>query len=140
MEFKDIAAVSGKGGLFKIINPTRSGVILETLDVEKKKLVVGASAKVSVLAEIGIYTTNNDGSEPLEKVFQKIHQEFEGDTGLKGSSDGDELRAFMKFVLPEYDEERVYVSDIKKVVQWYHLLVIEAPELLTKKTEEEKKD
>jgi hypothetical protein len=130
MEYKDIASVSGKGGLFKIVNPTRSGVILESLDQEKKKMVIGAQAKVSVLSDIAIYTTDQSGSVPLAEVFQKIHTAFNGDTGLKGSNDPEELRAFMKYILPDYDEERVYVSDIKKVISWYHQLVIEVPELL----------
>jgi hypothetical protein len=137
IEFKEIATISGKGGLFKIVNPTRTGVILESLDDKKKKLIVNGHAKVSILAEISVYTTDEDGVVPLEEVFQKIHAEFDGDTGLSSSSDPDELRAFLKFVLPNFDAERVYVSDIKKMVSWYGVLVREAPELLTTKEEKE---
>jgi hypothetical protein len=135
IEFKEIATISGKGGLYKIINPTRTGVILESLDDKKKKLIVNGHTKVSILAEISVYTTDEDGVVPLEEVFQKIHAEFDGDTGLSSSSDPDELRAFLKFVLPTFDAERVYVSDIKKMVSWYGILVREAPELLTVKEE-----
>ncbi len=131
IEFKDIATVSGKGGLFKVVNPTRTGVILESLDNKKKKLVVNGHTKVSILAEISVYTTDEDGVVPLEEVFQKIHAEFDGDTGLSSASDPDELRAFLKFILPAFDQDRVYVSDIKKMVSWYGILVREAPELLT---------
>ncbi|MEM8893747.1 MAG: DUF5606 domain-containing protein [Bacteroidota bacterium] len=136
IEFKDIATISGKGGLFKVVNPTRTGVILESLDEKKKKLIVNGHTKVSILAEISVYTTDEDGVVPLEKVFQKIHAEFDGDTGLSSSSDPDELRSFLKFILPTFDQERVYVSDIKKMVSWYGILVREAPELLTEAEEE----
>ncbi len=130
MEFKEIATVSGKGGLFKVLNPTRSGVILESLDEKKAKLIVNANSKVSVLHEISIYTTDAEGTVALEEVLRKIHKEFKGDTGLNKNSDGDELKAFLKHVLPNYDSERVYVSDIKKLVNWYSILASEAPEVL----------
>ncbi len=132
MDFSEIASVSGKSGLFKIVNPTRNGVILESFAEPKKKMVVGMSAKVSVLSDISIYTTDGEGSVPLEQIFKKIHEEFSGDTGLKGNNDNEELKSFLKFILPNYDESRVYVSDIKKLVSWYHTLVEVAPELLNK--------
>jgi hypothetical protein len=140
MEYSDIASVSGKGGLFKVVNPTRTGVILESMDAEKKKLVVGMNAKVSVLSEISIYTTDEEGSVPLEVVMRKIHSEFNGDTGVDKNSDSDELKSFLQHVLPNYDDERVYVSDIKKLVTWYSLLVKLVPELLEEKKEEEPSD
>ncbi|MDH5607948.1 MAG: DUF5606 domain-containing protein [Cyclobacteriaceae bacterium] len=134
MDFSELASVSGKSGLFKILNPTRAGVILETLDGTNKKLVVGMNAKVSVLSDISIYTNDGDGSVPLKDILQKIHVEFKGDTGLTKTSDGEELKSFLKFVLPNYDEDRVYASDIKKLVAWYHQLVDVAPEVLTSET------
>ena len=136
MEFSDIASVSGKGGLFKIVSPTRTGVILESLDEHKKKMVASVHNKVSVLSEISIYTTDSEGAVPLEEVMRKIHQEFDGDTDLDKNSEADELKSFLKFILPDYDESRVYTSDIKKLVNWYNLLVVEAPEVLEKKKEE----
>ena len=139
MELKDIASVSGKGGLFKILSPTRTGAVLESLDDQKKKMVVGTHSKVSVLSEIAIYTNDTEGSKPLAEVLQKIHKEFNGDTDLDGSSTPDELKAFLKFILPEYDEARVYASDIKKLVSWYGILVKVAPEILTAKEEKPKK-
>ncbi len=129
MEFKEIATVSGKGGLFKILNPTRSGVILESLDEKKTKLIVNANSKVSILHEISIYTTDSEGTVALEEVMRKVHKEFAGDTGLTKTSDNEELKAFLKHILPNYDAERVYVSDIKKLVNWYGILVQEAPEV-----------
>jgi len=135
MEFSDIAAVSGKGTLFKIINPTRTGVILESMDDDKKKMVATMHNKVSILSEISIYTTDAEGATPLEEVMRKIHDEFDGDTDLDKNSSPEELKSFLKFVLPEYDENRVYVSDIKKVVSWYAQIVERAPEVLSAKTE-----
>ncbi len=117
-----------------MLKPTRSGVIVETLDDQQKKLVVGANQRVSILQEVSIYTTGPEESVPLEEVMRKIHAEFEGDPGVD-TSDGDELKAFLKHVVPNYDTKRVYVSDMKKLVNWYTLLVANAPEVLTKENE-----
>src|SRR5690606_33265740 len=74
--------------------------------------------------------------EPLESVMQKIEAEFQGDLGLDANPDDSELRAFMKHILPEVDEARVYTSDIKKLITWYKLLRTQAPEVLQKAEEE----
>ena len=136
MDFSDIAAVSGKGVLFKIVQPTRTGVILESMDELKKKMVATMQNKVSILSEISIYTTDSEGAVPLEEVMKKIHSEFDGDTDLDKNSSSEELKSFMKFILPDYDEARVYVSDIKKVVSWYDQIVKRAPEIFEEKKEE----
>ncbi|MEM6735932.1 MAG: DUF5606 domain-containing protein [Bacteroidota bacterium] len=135
MDFKDLAAVSGKGTLFKIISPTRTGVILESLDEHKKKMVASLHNKVSVLSEVSIYTKDEKGATPLEEVMRKIHEEFNGDTDLDKNSSPEELKSFLKFILPNYDESRVYVSDIKKLVSWYDQILKQAPDLLNKKEE-----
>ncbi|MEQ8238499.1 MAG: DUF5606 domain-containing protein [Cyclobacteriaceae bacterium] len=138
MDLSQIAAVTGKSGLYKVVSPTRSGVILEAMDGTNKKLVASMSNKVSILSDISIYTTDEDGATPLSDVMMKIHSEFDGDTGLTSSSDSEELKAFLKFILPEYDEARVYVSDIKKLVTWYNLLSKDHADLFVEeKTEEE---
>lgn len=145
MEFSDLASVSGKGGLWKVLKPTRTGVVLEALDGSNKKMVANMHSKVSILSEISIYTTSSEGTIPLEEVMRKIHAEFDGDTGLSGNSSPDELKSFLKFIIPDYDEDRVYVSDIKKVVNWYTLLnkvaseVFEATEKKGETGEEETK-
>jgi hypothetical protein len=140
MEFSDIASVSGKGGLFKILSPTRTGVILESLDEHKKKMVATIHQKVSVLSEISIYTTDGEGAVPLEDVMRKIHVDFAGDTDLDKNSDSEELKSFLKFILPNYDESRVYISDIKKLVNWYNQLVVEAPDVLEAKKEDKEEE
>jgi len=138
MNFGEIAAVAGKGGLFKVLKPSKAGVILESLDDKKAKMVVGADARVSILSEISIYTHTQEGSTPLIEVMRRIHEEFEGDTGLDKNSDGDELKSFLKHILPDYDEDRVYVSDIKKLVTWYNQLAQIAPESFMEEQAEEK--
>lgn len=137
MKLSELASVSGKGGLFKVLAPTKTGVILESLDEQKTKLVANANHRISLLHEISIYTTTKEGTVNLQAVLKKINSEFGNDPGVDGDSDANELKAFLKSVLPEYDEDRVYVSDIKKLVRWYASIVKYAPEVLT---EEEKKD
>jgi hypothetical protein len=131
MTLAEIASISGKGGLFKVIAPTKSGVILESLDETKTKLVATTSHRLSLLHEISIYTTTKEGTVPLEEVLKKMHVEFGDDLGVDGNSDATELKSFMKAILPIYDENRVYVSDIKKLVRWYDTILKFAPELLT---------
>jgi len=140
MDFNEIATVSGKGGLFKILAPTRGGMILESMDNLKKKLIVNMNSKVSILGEISIYTTDTEGAKPLANVMKKIHKEFDGDTGVSSSSDAEELKSFLKFILPDYDEDRVYVSDIKKLANWYMILSTDYPELFNTPTEDQKED
>lgn len=130
MDISEIASVSGKSGLYKILKPGKAGVVLESMDAAKTKIVAGASHRVSVLHEISIYTTTKDGTIPLIDVLQKINEQFGSDLGVDGESDATELQAFMKSVLPEFDQQRVYVSDIKKLIKWYGILAKEAPEVL----------
>lgn len=140
MELSEIASIAGKGGLFKITKPTRSGVIVESLDEKKQKLVASASNRISILKEISIYTTDQEGSVPLESVLKKMNEDFDEDLGVNSSSNPDELKAFMKHIVPEYDQGRVYVSDIKKLISWYNILYKEAPEVLKAANGENKEE
>ncbi|NOT75953.1 MAG: DUF5606 domain-containing protein [Cyclobacteriaceae bacterium] len=139
MELKDLASVSGKGGLYKILKPGNTGVLLESLDEAKSRMVASASNRISLLEEISIYTTTKEGTIPLGDVLKKIKKEFNNDTGVDINSDPSELKAFLKSVLPEYDENRVYVSDIKKLVRWYGVILQYAPEILEESKKEESK-
>ncbi len=138
MNFKDIATVAGKPGLYKILKPTRSGVVLESMDEKKAKLVAGMAQRVSILSDISIYTLTEEGAEPLESVMKKIEAEYKGDTGVDATSSEGELRAFLKSVLPDFDDARVYTSDIKKLVTWYNIIRNAAPEVLQESSEEQK--
>ena len=139
MELKDLATVSGKGGLFKIVKPGKSGVLLESIDEAKTKLVASANNKLSLLDEISIYTHTKEGTAPLGDVLRTMKKDFGNDLGVDANSDAAELKAFMKSVLPEYDENRVYVSDIKKLVKWYGIIAQYTPEILTEKVKKENK-
>jgi hypothetical protein len=136
MKLSEIASVSGKGGLYKVLAPTKSGVILESLDDLKSKLVASASNRISLLHEISIYTTTKEGTAALLSVLKKINKDFGNDLGVDSNSEGSELKAFMKSVLPEYDENRVYVSDLKKLVKWYSVIMQYAPEIITASSDE----
>lgn len=131
MKLSEIATVSGKGGLFKVVAPTKSGVILESLDEAKTKLVATTNHKLSLLNEISIYTTTKEGTVALAEVLKKIHKEYGNDLGVDANSDNAELKAFLKSILPDFDESRVYVSDMKKLVKWYEIILKFAPEILT---------
>ncbi len=135
MELSEIASISGKGGLFKVLKPGKSGVLLESLDATKSRIVASATQRLSILSEISIYTTTKEGTVALEDVLKKIHKDFNDDLGVDGNSEANELKAFLKSVLPEYDENRVYVSDIKKLVKWYTTLLEQAPEVFIDKKE-----
>jgi len=136
MELSDIASISGKGGLFKVVKPGKSGVLLESLDAARTKVVAGASNRMSLLSEISIYTTTKEGTIGLQEVLMKINKDFGTDIGVDSNSDATELKSFLKSVLPEYDQDRVYVSDIKKLVKWYSVLHEYAPEIFSEKPEE----
>jgi hypothetical protein len=139
MELTEIASISGKGGLFKVLKPGKSGVLLESLDEAKTRIVAGASQRMSLLSEISIYTTTQEGTVALIEVLKKIRKEFNNDLGVDANSDNDELKSFLKSVLPEYDQDRVYVSDIKKLVKWYSILMQYAPEIFEAPAEESAK-
>jgi hypothetical protein len=117
---KDLMAISGYGGLFKFVSQARNGVIVESLETGKR-MNAFATMKVSALEDIAIYTEEKE--IPLEEVLIGIHQYENGEEAISPKSDPDELKDYFAAVLPAYDRERVYVSDIKKVLSWYNLLL-----------------
>jgi hypothetical protein len=126
---KEVANVSGKPGLFRILKPSRAGVIVESLDEKREKTLIGPTARVSVLKDVSIFTDGAEESVALSDVFLKI-REIHGEEvtlSVKTSSDK-ELIEFLAEVLPEFDRSKVYVSDIKKVITWYNLLSKYTPE------------
>ncbi|PWJ43908.1 DUF5606 family protein [Sediminitomix flava] len=138
MNLKDVAAIAGKPGIFKILKPTRNGVIVETIAEKKMKSVVNATQRISVLKEISVYVEGEaEESVPLEDVFGLMKKACEGAKADVNTSDADELADFLASILPAYDRDRVYTSDIKKLVNWYNLLVTYYPEALEAAEEEE---
>ena len=126
-DLKEIAAISGMPGLYRLVSPTRAGVIIEALDERGTRSIASARNKVSLLQEISIYTQDYDKTVPLAEVFDLIHQQHGTGLALTGKSDDRDLAAFMAEVLPDYDRERVYMSDIKKLVNWYRVVSQQLP-------------
>ena len=120
MSLEKILAISGKPGLYEIVTQTRTGAVVESL-LDKKRLTVGAHSNISILSEIAIYTLTEE--VPLKDVLRKLKDKENGQPTSISHKDGkDALEEYFFEVLPDYDEDRVYASDIKKVVQWYNLL------------------
>jgi hypothetical protein len=137
-KLKEIAHISGKPGLYKIVKPTRTGVIVETLDAKKEKSVVGNNAKVSVLNEISVFMDDHqDSSKPLAEILTQINTKYtEGlDFVTKELSEQKLTEKFLE-IEPNFDRERVYSSDIKKIFSWFGLLKNVMPEIFTEKAEE----
>ena len=129
---KQIANVAGYSGLYRILKPGRAGVIVETLDDKKEKTMMGAQARVSILSDISMYVDGSGGtdeSKPLGEVLKLVEARFGDDLPVNAKSDGPYLVDFMAEVMPDYDRDRVRVSDIKKLVSWYSILRQYAPEL-----------
>ena len=119
MNLKDIISISGEPGLFKFIAQGKNAIIVEHLETKKRSSAY-SSAKVSSLEDISIFTDSED--MPLGKVFDRIHEKESGGPAIDPKSDPAKLRDYFEEVLPEYAKDRVYPSDIKKVIQWYNLL------------------
>jgi hypothetical protein len=131
----EVAHISGKPGLFKVLKPTRTGVIVETLDAAKQKSVVSGQTRISVLKDISLYLADHqDSTLPLSDLFLQIHAKFNGQLPLepKKANDAD-LYAVIADVVPNYDADRVFASDIKKILNWYLILFTFVPELFPAK-------
>ena len=133
MSLEKILTISGKPGLYQLQNQTRSGFLATSL-VDGKKISVSARENVSILSEIAIYTLTEE--LPLSEVFTKISEKENGGEAISHKATRDELEEYFFGILPDYDEDRVYPSDIKKVVQWYNLLTKNGITNFTKETTE----
>jgi Domain of unknown function (DUF5606) len=151
MEFDDIISVSGKPGLYKILKAGNSGYIVQELR-GSKKLVLGNQHRVSFLKEISLYTTSTEGSVPIQVLYEKIQK----DPGLlpekisdslpaprdafgTGKQGGKDLYAPLKRLLPDFDAERIYPSDLKKFFKWYQVLIELDPKMDFSMKKENKK-
>ncbi|TAH20954.1 MAG: hypothetical protein EAZ08_04395 [Cytophagales bacterium] len=136
MTLKDIASVAGKPGLYKVLKPSRTGVLLEAIDEKKTKMIANAQQRVSILKEVSIYANNAEGSVALKDVFLKI-QEKHGNKIDIDTSNNKLLLGFVAEIVPDYDTEKVYASDVKKLVNWYNVLAAHSPEVFTAQEETE---
>ena len=119
MELKDIVAINGKPGLFEIKAQSKSGVIVQSL-LDGKKFPVNLTHNISSLNEIAIYTYEEE--VPLRIILKTIGEKEAGKEAISHKVSGKELTSYFREILPNFDEERVYTSNIKKVLQWYNLL------------------
>ena len=119
MQLEKIISISGKPGLFKLISQLRNGFIIEDVTTQKK-ISISNTSQVSLLDNISMYTF--DSEVPLFDVFENIAKKEDYKATISHKASPEELRGFMAEVLPNYDVERVYDSDIKKLAQWYNIL------------------
>lgn len=120
MELDKILSIAKKPGLYKLIAQSRGGFIAESL-LDQKRISVSITSNVSLLSEIAIYTLAEE--LPLKEVFLKVFEkENGGQASTSPKASKDDLEAYFFSVLPDYDEDRVYPSDIKKILNWYNLL------------------
>ena len=122
VEFKDVIALTGTPGLFKVLKTDEKSIIVESLDERKRRQRVSGNMMASKLMDISVYTTEDD-SESLVNIFQNIKEKYGKELPVTRKSSKDQLMNFLAEVLPDYDSERVYPSNVKKMISWYHILL-----------------
>lgn len=136
MGLEKVLSISGKPGLYELSAQTRGGFVAKSI-LDGKKISVNVRHNVSLLSEIAIYTYTEE--VPLGTIFQKIYEKENGGQAIDHKASKKELEEYFSEILPEYDEDRVYHSDIKKIIQWYNILVSHGYTDFTKE-EEPKED
>lgn len=135
MDLSKILSISGKRGLFKVVSQLKNAVLVESL-IDQKRFPAFAHDKISTLEEISVFTTGED--IPLKNVFKTMFGKQEGKPAIDAKSDDNALKSFFLEIVPDYDPERVYISDIKKIISWYNLLIDHNLLDFTEKEEENK--
>jgi len=131
-----ILSVTGRPGLYKLISTNKTFSIVESL-ADGKRMPVNVQEKMITLSDVSIYTETGDS--PLREVLQKMKEKENGARIALGSkSSGNEVFAYMKEILPDYDTERVYASDVKKLISWYNILIESNIDLTEEEPQEEK--
>lgn len=120
MELKEILAISGQPGLYKYVAQSTRGVIVESL-LDGRRMNAAANARVSALSDISMFTEGDD--IPLHEVFTRLYAYTGGKEAISPKEAPEKLKAYFAEVLPEYDRDRVHVSDMKKCFAWFNLLV-----------------
>jgi hypothetical protein len=119
MSLSEIIAVSGQSGLYKTIAQSKNSVIVESL-ADKKRMPIYATQRVHTLEAISVFCSNAD--VPLAEVFKKISEKENKGAAIDHKADEPEIMKYFGEVLPEFDKERVHISDIRKMIQWYNIL------------------
>lgn len=135
MEFSKVISVTGKPGLFQVVSQSKNAIIVEAL-ADQKRIAINSTQNVSLLENIAIYTFEED--IPLLNVFKAMFEKTEGKEAVSHKESSKKLVTFFRDVLPNYDDERVYTSNIKKVIQWFNILVVAGMDfsVIKKSTEE----
>lgn len=132
---RKILSIAGKPGLFSLVSQGKNMLIVEALQTGKRSPIY-ARDKVISLADISIYTV--EGDQPLGEVLEKLHAKTEGKpVDVKAFADDAAIREYFREVLPEFDDERVYTTDIKKLFSWYNILLASGITEFTDKPAEE---
>jgi hypothetical protein len=119
MDLSIIISVSGRPGLYKVVGRSKSSLVVESL-IDKKRIPVLSTDKVSALSDISIFTY--EGDLPLQEVLLSVHDHLKGENAPAGKGNDAALVKLMRAVVPEYDEDRVYTSDMRKLFAWYNML------------------
>lgn len=120
MDLSKILAIAGKNGLFKVVSQAKNAVIVESL-TDGKRFPAFGHEKISSLEEISVFTTGEDMA--LKDVLKTIYEKLQGKPAIDHKSDNNALKKFFLEMIPAFDQDRVYVSDIKKMVSWYNTLL-----------------
>ncbi len=129
MDLKDIIAIRGKGELFRVLSKTPKGIIVETLNENHTRMKVQPNLQVLILADITIYSNDNSDLY-LGDVFKAFYLKEGLKLSLDHKSDPEAIKAFMKETVPNHDEEKVYMSDMKKMLRWYNNIASFYPDIL----------
>lgn len=119
MDLSGIISIAGMSGLYKVVAQTKNGLIVESI-VEKKRVPTYSTQRISALEDISIFTTGED--MPLKDILKKISDKLTGGPAIDHKAADEALKTFFAEAVPEYDKERVYISDIRKVINWYNVL------------------
>ena len=136
MELKDFISVAGKSGLHTIVGKSKNNVIVESLK-DKKRFPIFNTNKISGLSDISIYTY--DEEILLSELFDRIQKKYKKEAAISHLESAEELKKVFEELVPNYDQDQVYNSDIKKVFQWYNILH-DTDNLIKEESKEEKKE
>lgn len=137
MDFSEILSIAGKPGLFKVVTQAKAGIIVESI-IDGKKFTAFSSERISSLEEISIFSENED--IPLKDVFKTFFEKCEGKETISHKSETKLIKSTFEEMVPDYDQDRVYISDIRKVFQWYNLLLKKEMLNFEEEADEEKND
>lgn len=121
IEIKDVVALTGSPGLFQIVKADDRAIVIESMDDRKKRQLIRGNMMVSKLVDVSIYT--EEESEPLVQILQAVKEKYGEELPVTKKSSKNELMDFLGSVLPDYDSERVYPSNVKKLISWYKILL-----------------